>query len=151
MALFFEELKVGDLFTTPSRTMTEGDVMAFAGLTGDYNEIHTSVEYAKATPFGERLVHGLLGLGVSHGLMFRLGILDGTGVAFIGIEDWKFKAPLLIGNTVRTRVAVLEKRLSRSRPGTGIVRFNVQLVGSEDVVLQEGVQVILMRCQGAQA
>ena len=82
---YFDEFVVGDEFVTPSRTITETDVVMFAAMSGDYNELHTSEEYMKKSQFGKRLVHGLLGLSVSHGLMFRLGLVEGTAIAFIGI------------------------------------------------------------------
>lgn len=144
---YFEELTSGEEFVTPSRTLTETDVVMFAAQTGDYNEIHTSEVFASKTPFGRRLVHGLFGLGVSHGLMFRLGILDGSGVALLGLEDWRFVAPLFIGDTVTAKIKVLDKRLSNSKPGSGIVRFYVQVVKNDGTVVQQGIKVILMRCK----
>jgi acyl dehydratase len=80
---FFDEWEVGDEYITPSRTITETDVVMFAAMSGDYNELHTSREYMKESQFGERIVHGLLGLAISHGLLFRTGVLEGTGIAFL--------------------------------------------------------------------
>ena len=79
---YFDELVEGKEFMTPTRTITESDVVMFAAMTGDYNEIHTSKEFMKTSQFGKRLVHGLLGLSVSHGLLFRLGYLMGQALLF---------------------------------------------------------------------
>ena len=94
---YFDEWAIGEEYVTPSRTMTETDVVWFAAMSGDYNELHTSEEFGKKTQFGRRIGHGLLGLAVSHGLLFRLGLLDGTAIAFLGVEDWKFEALFLSG------------------------------------------------------
>ncbi len=84
---YLDEWVVGDEFVTPSRTITETDVVMFAAMSGDYNELHTSNEFMKTSNFKQRIVHGLLGLAISHGLLFRLGLLEGTAIAFLGIEN----------------------------------------------------------------
>lgn len=142
---YFDELQVGDEFITPSRTLTETDVVTFAAMSGDYNEIHTSEEVARKNQFGRRLVHGLLGLAVSHGLLFRLALLDGTAVAFLEIKDWKFTAPIFIGDTVKAKVIIEDKRASRSKPEQGIVWFRVQLINQDGVITQEGIKTIMMK------
>ena len=71
--VFFEDYQVGELLVSPGRTITETDIILFAGLTGDWHPIHTNVEYAKKTMFGERIAHGMLGLSVGSALIFRLG------------------------------------------------------------------------------
>src|SRR3954447_1047320 len=97
--LYFEEFVVGDEAATPSRTITETDIVQFAGLSSDWNPLHTDAEFAAATPFGQRIAHGLLGLSIASGLMARLGHIDGTAIAFRGIEEWKFSKPIYIGDT----------------------------------------------------
>jgi acyl dehydratase len=79
---YFEEFAVGQTYTSVGRTITEHDVMTFAGLSGDYNQIHTDAEFAKLTPYGQRIAHGLLGLAIASGLAMRTGILEGTVLAF---------------------------------------------------------------------
>jgi acyl dehydratase len=111
---FFDEWVVGEEYITPSRTMTETDVVMFAAMSGDYNELHTSEEFMKSSQFGKRIVHGLLGLAVSHGLLFRTGLLEGTAIAFLGVESWKFQAPIFFGDTIRIKVKVAEKRPSKT-------------------------------------
>ena len=132
---------------TPGRTMTETDVVMFAGMSGDYNELHTNKEFTKEGQFGERIVHGLLGLAVSHGLFTRLGLLDGTAIAFLGIDQWQFKAPIFFGDTIRVKVAIAEKKESKSKPDRGIVKFFFQIIKQDNTVCQEGYKSIMMSRQ----
>ena len=142
---YFDEYEVGEEYITPTRTLTETDVVMFAAMTGDYNELHTSEEFMKNTQFGRRLVHGLLGLAVSHGLLFRLGLFEGTAIAFLGIDSWTFKAPLFFGDTIRVRLQVAEAKASRSKPDRGIVKFFLQILNQEEVVVQSGYKTIMFR------
>jgi acyl dehydratase len=146
---YFDEYVVGDEYLTPTRTLTETDVVMFASMTGDYNELHTSEEFMKNSQFGRRLVHGLLGLAVSHGLLFRLGLFEGTAIAFLGIDSWRFEAPLFFGDTVRVRLEVAEAKASRSKPDRGIVKFFLQILNQEDVVVQSGYKTIMFRRRSA--
>ncbi|UCD77091.1 MAG: MaoC family dehydratase N-terminal domain-containing protein [Desulfobacterales bacterium] len=148
---YFDDFNVGDEFVTPTRTITETDVVMFAAMTGDYNELHTSAEYMKDTQFKQRLVHGLLGLSVSHGLLFRLGLLEGTAIAFLGIESWQFKAPMYFGDTIHVRVKVTEARASQSKPDRGIVKLYLEIVKQDGTVAQSGYKSIMMkrRAKGA--
>src|SRR5262245_55068191 len=103
--LYFEELLIGLEMESPARTITEVDVVNFAGLSGDYGALHTDAEYSRTTIFGQRLAHGLLGLSIASGLAARLGFIEGTAQAFARLS-WSFKAPTKIGDTIRiiTRV-----------------------------------------------
>ena len=142
-ARFFEEMEPGLEVRTPSRTVTEHDVVAFAGLSGDYNPLHTDAEFARTTPFGERIAHGLLGLSMATGLAARLGILEGTVLAFLGL-DWKFRKPVMFGDTVH---AILKVDGAKAMPsmGGGVVSFNVRLLNQDDEVVQRGSWSILVR------
>jgi acyl dehydratase len=140
---FFEEFEDGYTIVSPARTITEGDVCAFAGVSGDYNPLHTDAEYARGTPFGERIAHGMLGLSVATGLTSRLGFIDGTAIAFLGL-DWKFKKPILLGDTIHVVVAVTGKKGMPSMGG-GIVTFDVRVVNQRDEVVQRGQWSILVR------
>ena len=142
---YFDEYVVGEEYLTPSRTLTETDVVMFAAMTGDYNELHTSEEFMKNSQFGRRLVHGLLGLAVSHGLLFRLGLFEGTAIAFLGIDSWRFEAPLFFGDTIRVRLEVAEAKASRSKPDRGIVKFFLQILNQEEAVVQSGYKTIMFR------
>lgn len=141
--LYWDEFDVGQVFDTPARTVTEADVAAFAGLSGDYNPLHTDVEYCKETPFGERIAHGLLGLAFVSGLKARLGIMDGTTLAFLGI-NWSFKAPIRFGDTVHARITISDKRAT-SKPDRGVVVQSIELVNQRGEVVQCGEHTLLMR------
>jgi len=143
--IFFDEWEIGHEFQTPGRTITETDVVMFSAMSGDYNELHTSKEFMKDSQFGERIVHGLLGLAISHGLLFRLGILDGTAMAFLGIETWQFKAPIFFGDTIRVKVNVVDKKASSSKPDRGIIKLMLQIVKQDGTVAQEGIKTIMVK------
>jgi acyl dehydratase len=98
--LFFEEFQIGQKMRTPGRTITETDVVNFAGISGDFTSIHTDAEYTKSTPFGQRVAHGVLILSVITGLAARSGFMEGTVLAFREINQWKFSRPVFIGDTI---------------------------------------------------
>ncbi len=142
----FDEWQLNEEFITPSRTVTETDVVMFAAMSGDYNELHTSEAFMKNSQFGQRIVHGLLGLAISHGLLFRTGYLEGTAIAFLGIESWKFEAPLFFGETIYVKAKVVEKNPSRSKPDRGIIKLFLQLIKKEgEIVVQSGYKTLMIR------
>ena len=103
----YADLHVGMAFRSPGRTITDADLVAFAGLTGDYSELHTSDVYAKSSQFGRRVAHGMLGLAYAHGLMWpRTGELRETAIAFLGIGEWKFLGPIFVGDTIFVNYAI---------------------------------------------
>jgi len=141
----YADLRVGLAFRSPGRTITEADIVAFAGLTGDYSELHTSEVYAKASPFGRRVAHGMLGLAYAHGLMWpRTGELRETAVAFLGIEDWKFVGPIFVGDTIFVSYRIAELRDSKSRPTQAIATFDVEVENQDGKVVQRGRKVLLV-------
>jgi acyl dehydratase len=142
---FFDDWVVGEEYVTPSRTMTETDVVMFAGMSGDYNELHTSEEFMKGSQFGRRIVHGLLGLAVSHGLLFRTGFLEGTAIAFLGIESWNFQAPIFFGDTIRIKIKVAEKTPSRSKPDRGVVKLFLEVIKQDETVVQSGLKILMIK------
>ncbi|KJS20154.1 MAG: hypothetical protein VR72_15685 [Clostridiaceae bacterium BRH_c20a] len=142
---YLDDWEVGAIYVSPTRTITETDVVMFAAMTGDYNELHTSKEYMKNSQFGKRIAHGLLGLAISHGLLSRLGLLDGSAIAFLGIESWDFKAPILFDDTIFVRVKVQNKKNSGSKPDRGVVTLFLQIINQEGVVVQEGIKKIMMK------
>ncbi len=144
----FDELTPGEEFESPGRTITEADIVAFAALSGDWNQIHTDVEYCKNTPQGERVAHGLLGLTIASGLACRTGLIEGTVKAFTGLE-WKFSGPILVGDTVRLRGRVMRTRPLPSMGG-GMVVYEVELVNQRQEVVQKGTWSLLLR-NGASA
>lgn len=144
MGLYYEDLSIGDRLTTAGRTIGEYEVSSFAGLTGDYNPMHTDREYARSTAFGGIIAHGALGFAIAVGLMNRTGTLDGTGLAFLGVREWRFTAPILVGDTVHAELEVTELR-ETSRPDAGIVTRTVELVNQHGDVVQSGALTIMIR------
>ena len=141
--LYFEEMAVGDVAESPRRTITEQDILRFADLSGDDNPLHTDAEYAKTTIFGERIAHGILGLAIASGLAWRTGLLEGTAEALTTIE-WKFRSPIRIGDTVRLRIEVKQKK-EAPRLGGGFVTFAATLLNQRDQVVQKGTWTLLVR------
>jgi 3-hydroxybutyryl-CoA dehydratase len=146
--LYFEEFETGQVFTSLGRTITESDVVAFAGLTGDWNPIHTDREYAARHPFGQRVAHGMLGLSVATALCVRLGILDETLLAFREITQWKFSLPIYLGDTIHTRVTVTNTR-PVSRLNGGMVTLDVEVINQRSETVQHGGWTVLVKSQVA--
>jgi acyl dehydratase len=113
---YLEDLRPGDVFTTAARTVTESDVVAFAGLSGDFNPIHTNAEFAATTPYKQRVVYGLLGMSILTGLLDRTQMFSGSAIAMLGIRDWRFTAPIFIGDTVHAKMTIDAVRPT-SKPG----------------------------------
>jgi acyl dehydratase len=142
---YYEDWVEGDEFVTPTRTMTETDLVMFAALTGDYNELHTSEVFMKESQFCKRIGHGLLGLAISHGLLFRTGFLEGTVLAFLDMESWKFSAPFFIGDTLHVKFKVQEAKASKSKPDRGIVKLYLELMNQDDKVIQSGHKTLMIK------
>src|SRR6266480_4506128 len=141
----YADLHVGMSFRSPGRTITDADLVAFAGLTGDYSELHTSDVYARNSQFGRRVAHGMLGLAYAHGLMWpRTGELRQTAIAFLGINEWKFVGPIYVGDTIFVNYRISELRDSKSRPTQGIAVFDVEIVTQDNRVVQQGKKALLM-------
>ena len=140
---YFEEFSVGQKIITVGRTLAESDIFTFAGLSGDYNQIHTDAEFSKATPFGQRIAHGLLGLSIASGLAMRTGILEGTVLAFREIVDWKFVKPFFIGDTIHAELNVTETK-ALPRIGGGSVTIALEVKNQNNEVCQRGSWIALV-------
>jgi len=144
VTLWFEDLTVGRSWTSPSRTVTEADVGAFAGLTGDHHPLHTSEDFARQGPYGARIAHGLLGLSFAHGLMWaRTGELDESVVAFLGLTDWRFRAPVHLGTTIHVDYEVSGRRPTSDHT-RGVVEMAVRVLDTDRTVLQDGTKTLLV-------
>lgn len=143
IGLHFEDMTIGSVSESAERTITEEDVLRFADLSGDDNPLHVDTDYAKDTPFGQRIAHGLLGLSIASGLAWQTGFLVGTAEALIGV-DWKFRAPIYLGDTVRLRAEVSQKK-EMPRLGGGFVMFNATLLNQRDEAVQKGTWTLLVR------
>jgi acyl dehydratase len=140
--LHFEDCAVGLKVTSAGRTISESDIMQFAGLSGDWNPIHVDAEYARTSIFGERVAHGLLGLSVASGLAMQLGFLDRTVEAFTAL-DWKFRAPIKIGDTIHITAEVTKTR-AMGQTG-GFVTFNIIIKNQRDETVQRGEWMLLIK------
>jgi acyl dehydratase len=131
----FEDVQVGDEYRSPGRTVTEADIVIFAGLSGDYNVLHTDAEHMKASVFGERIAHGLLGLAIQQGLLGR-GMPDRSAERLVGLK-WKFRGPIKIGDTLHVRGRIAAKK-DGGEPGWGVVTMERQVLNQRGEVVQEG-------------
>ena len=135
--IYFEDIEVGREVTSPGRTVTEADIVNFAGLSGDFNIIHTDAEFAKRTPFGQRIAHGMLGLSIATGLAARNpGASQHMLVAFLGMT-WDFRHPVFIGDTIRVVQTISSKRATK-KPGLGIVVHDAKVINQAGDICQEG-------------
>ena len=145
--LFFDDLEVGQEWVSLGRTITEADIVNFAGLSGDFNPIHMDHEFARSTPFRRPIAHGLLvqsigsGLGLFSPPMRTLAILE--------IKEWRFPEPVFAGDTVRVRTKVLGIE-EKSRGKRGVVTWRRQIVNQDDKIVQEGITQTLVQGKTAQ-
>jgi len=140
--VYLEDIVVGQEFTTARRTLTEADIMAFCGVSGDFNALHTDELFVREeTPFRGRIAHGLLVLSISSGL--RSEDDDWLVLAYLE-EQRRFVAPTYAGDTIHARCRVQSSRRSRSRPDTGIVTLSVEVVNQDDEIVQAGIDVLMV-------
>jgi acyl dehydratase len=133
---YFEDFEVDQEFVTSARTITLTDIVNFACLSGDFNEVHTNFEYCKTTPFGEPIAHGPLVYAVAAGLQYASGINDGTLIALLQNDGWRMLAPVKHGDTIRLRSRVLERK-ETSKPDRGVVTFRREVIKQDGTVAQE--------------
>ncbi len=141
---YFEDFTVGELLLSGQRTVTSTDIVNFACLSGDFNDVHSNFEYCKDTPFGEPIAHGPLVFAIMGGLHYAMGINDGTLLALLGIDKWRMKAPVKHGDTLHSRSLVLAKK-ETSKPDRGVVTFKREFVNHRGEVVQEMETTILYR------
>ena len=141
--LTFDEFKTGARYISQGRTVTEADVVTFAGLSGDYNPLHTDAEFSKATPFRERIAHGILVVAFATGMANWTGVFEGTTLALIE-QIIQYKGPVKFNDTVHLELEVLEKKES-SKSDRGVVRFATYIMNQRDEVVISGEWKLLMR------
>ena len=137
-----EDFVIGEVSESPARTVTETDVVTYSWVSGDSNPMHTDAEYAARSPLGRRIAHGTLGMSIVTGLSSRMGDFDGTAIAALGVDEWRFLAPIFIGDTVRLRTIVQDARPA-SKPDRGVVTRLMELVNQDDAVVQRGLMKTL--------
>jgi acyl dehydratase len=142
---YYEDFGVGDEIVSAGRTVSEGTIDLFAGVTGDFSEVHTDAELMKESEFGERIGHGILALGIMQGLMSQTNYNLGTVIATLGWDKLRFTSPLRAGDTVRAYWTIKEKRVSRSRPSLGVVVEECRLINQRKETVVTGEHVALVR------
>ena len=144
--LYFEEFEIGQIMLTVGRTITEADVVNFAGLSGDYNRIHTDAVYAAQDTFGQRVAHGLLVQSVATGLAVQSGIIEGTVLAFRELSC-KFSLPVFLGDTIHVKIEITDTKAFR-RLGGGNMTMKYSVINQDDKVVQRGDWVMLIKSKG---
>lgn len=142
----YEDVEVGAEHVSPGRTITEADVVAFAAFTGDWFPLHSDEEYSKRGPFKTRIAQGLLGLALTEGMKFR--IPEFMRMAYLASLYWnyRFTKPIFIGDTLRLKVRIDSKRMTKN-PERGVVVEYISMLNQRDEVVGEGDHGLLIRCR----
>jgi len=143
--LYVEDLPLEKTFVTSGRTITEADVVAFAGLSGDFNSLHVDETFAASTPFGERIAHGLLVLSIASGLSTRLPVLHALQPSLLGMTEvtCHWLAPVRIGDTLRVELTFTAAQ--RTRSGTrGRVTERRVVLNQDDVTVLDSRWTLLV-------
>jgi acyl dehydratase len=143
--LFFEEFEIGAKYSSQGRTIAESDVTTFAGLSGDFNPLHTDAEFAQTTVFGERIAHGMLTVAISTGMSNWTGIFAGTTIALME-QNIKYTGAVKFGDTVHLEMEVTEKK-ETSKPDRGIVKFAAKMLNQKDDVVVDMLWTLMMKRQ----
>ena len=141
--LTFDQFNLGDVFVCQSRTVTEADTVNFAGVSGDYNPLHTDEEFGKTTPFGGRIAHGVLGLAIATGQANQLGVFEGTTIALMQ-QTVKYVGAVKFGDTIHLELKVAEKKES-SKPDRGVVTFDAIVLNQAGKPVIDSQWVLLMK------
>jgi acyl dehydratase len=139
--LYFDDVDVGQEWQSGGRTVTQTDIVNFAGLSGDFNPIHMDHEFARTTPFRQPIAHGILVLAMGSGLGLMFPPM--RTLAFLAMKEWHFREPVFIGDTIHMRAKVLEKE-ARSRGRRGVITWQRQIVNQENKIVQEGITVTMV-------
>ena len=140
---FFEDFEVGALFESQARTVTESDLTRFAGLSGDFNPLHTNAEFGKKTPFGERIAHGVLVVAMATGMANWMGYFEGTTIALVE-QTIRYKGAVKFGDTIRLVMEVIEKK-ETSKPDRGLVNIAARVFNQRDEPVVDGEWLHLMQ------
>jgi acyl dehydratase len=139
--LFFDDVEVGQEWESLGRTLTETDIVNYAGLSGDFNPIHVDHEFAKTTPFRRPIAHGLLVFSIGSGLAVYSPLM--RTLAFLKVGEWNFKLPVFIGDTIHIRSRVVEKHI-RGRGRRGEIVWYRSIVNQEGKIVQDGTTITLV-------
>ena len=144
MSLYYEDFALGGVLESRGRTVTEADIINFAGLSGDFVELHTNEEFARKSPFGRRIAHGALVFSISTGLMTQMNVINDTVLAFYGVDKLRFTAPVFVGDTVRVTKRVVDLREKDAE--RGVVTFETEVLNqNQEPVIVYTDKLLLMR------
>jgi len=147
MHLYFDDVTVGQKWESLGRTLTEADIVNFAGLSGDFNPIHLDHQFARSTPFRQPIAHGLLVLAIGSGLGLYAPPM--RTMSFLSLREWHFREPVYIGDTIHATSEVLSKE-PRGRGRRGVISWKRQILNQDGKIVQEGVSVTLVEARGVQ-
>jgi acyl dehydratase len=143
--LYFEDYVVGARTTSRGRTVTEADIVNFAGLSGDFVELHMNEEYAKRGPFGRRIAHGALVFSISTGLTVQMAGDHEPIIAFYGVDKLRFTGPVFIGDTIHVTKRVIEARLKEA--GRGVIAFDTQVLNQDGKPVVVYIDRLMVKCR----
>lgn len=141
--LTFDEFEPGQCFVTAGRTVTEADVVNFAGLSGDFNPLHTDQCFAAGTPFGGRVAHGMLVAAIATGLANQLGVFEGTTLALME-QLVRYRGPVRLGDTVHLELEVTDMKAT-SDGRRGVVTVSAVVKNQDDQTVSDGHWLLMMR------
>ncbi len=141
--LTYDEFEIGNIYPSQARTVTEADIVNFAGLSGDFNPLHTDAEFAKSMPVGERIAHGVLILAMATGMANWMGIFEGTTIALME-QVTRYKGAVKFGDTIHLEMEVSEKKPT-SKADRGVVKFAVRVKNQSAAIVIDGEWTLLMK------
>ena len=143
--MYFEDCIIDQIRTSRGRTITEADIVNFAGLSGDFVELHMNEEYARNGPFGKRIAHGALIFSISTGLMVQMTVNQEAIVAFRGVDQLRFVAPVFIGDTIH----VVKKTVDRhTKDGVrGLVTFETTVLNQDGIAVLTYMDRLMVKCR----
>lgn len=142
-SLYFHQFKVGQVFDSPRRTITDTDLATVCMLSGDWHPLHSDEEFCRTTRFGRRVVGGVFGLVLASGMMSRLGIFEHSAKAMLNFNDWQFLAPMYVGDTLKMRMTILDAKLT-SNGSSGLIDRGIEILNQTDTLVQRGRSQVLM-------
>jgi acyl dehydratase len=149
MGLYLEEFTLNRPLTTRGRTVSEADIVTFAGISGDWNPLHVDEEFSKTAGYGGRIAHGPMSMSMAIGLMAQQNLIDGTALGLLGLQ-WDFKGPVRIGDTIHAVVTPVEKRPTQ-KPGRGIIALRFEVKNQHGALIQEGTATLLMKMKASRS
>jgi acyl dehydratase len=143
--MYFEDYAIDDVRTSRGRTITEADIVNFAGLSGDFVELHMNEEYARRGPFGKRIAHGALVFSISTGLMVQMTVHQEAIVAFRGVDQLRFVAPVFIGDTIHVTKKTIQKHTNDGV--RGLVTFETTVLNQDGKPVLTYIDRLMVKCR----